>query len=339
MNDWLTDVDRLLREGRELVRVVVSRVQGSAPREAGATMLVTLENDAAQIVGSIGGGHLEWQAMDIARTILRDPHRAVNRLDRFALGATLGQCCGGVVELWFDRFDTADANLIADALDHREHDAVLVSKLHGEPRLRVLSSEAVVAAEYAHAAPTTQLVATASGSPLLVQPLTTRLRPLWLFGAGHVGKALVPMLAGLPFRVNWIDSREHVFSAALPVNVTAQQHDDPVDALDYAPYDALFLVLTHRHDLDYEICRAVLERCDPVWLGLIGSRSKARLFAQRLLRHGLTPEHIARLTCPIGVPGIASKLPAAIAVSVAAQLLEIDERLVRQQPVYTAAQR
>ncbi len=114
MIDWLAAIDQALRVSRGLVRVVVSRVQGSAPREVGATMLVMRDTDA--IVGSIGGGHLEWKAIEIAHAMLRDPQCAASRLDRFVLGATLGQCCGGAVELWFDRFDAGDAGFIGDAL-------------------------------------------------------------------------------------------------------------------------------------------------------------------------------------------------------------------------------
>src|SRR5579862_8859736 len=80
--------------------------------------------------------------------------------------------------------------------------------------------------------------------------------------------------------------------------------------------------MTHSHPLDYALCQEILRRGDFAWLGLIGSDSKAARFRSRLAREGMSAEAIARLVCPIGIGGIESKWPAAIAVGVAAQVMQ-----------------
>ena len=100
---------------------------------------------------------------------------------------------------------------------------------------------------------------------------------------------------------------------------------DPVAQVSALPPDAYCLVMTHSHELDQNLCEALLRRGDFAWLGLIGSATKQRRFMQRFKEKGLTQAQLARLTCPIGIPDIQSKQPGAIAVSVAAQLLQLRE--------------
>jgi xanthine dehydrogenase accessory factor len=146
---------------------------------------------------------------------------------------------------------------------------------------------------------------------------------LWIFGAGHVGQALVRLLAELAlFEIAWIDSRAQFLPGSLPAGVTPQACAEPAKLAAGAPGGTRFVVMTHDHALDYELCRRILARADLPWVGLIGSASKAARFRSRLLRDGLGRETLSRLICPIGVPGITSKLPGAIAVAIAAQLLQ-----------------
>ena len=159
------------------------------------------------------------------------------------------------------------------------------------------------------------------GACTLVETLSDTRQPLWLFGAGHVGRALANALAPLPFRVTWIDSRGEEFSDPLPQGVTKLVSAMPNLTVDDAPAGAMFVVMTHSHGLDQDICEAVLRRGDAAYLGLIGSATKAARFASRLRARGLSEETIANMTCPIGLPGIAAKAPAVIAASVAADLL------------------
>jgi xanthine/CO dehydrogenase XdhC/CoxF family maturation factor len=156
----------------------------------------------------------------------------------------------------------------------------------------------------------------------LLERLDDGLAPLWLYGAGHVGQALVRILAELPVSVTWVDSRTGQFPAQVEGSVQIVTSDDPAQSVAGAPAGTRFLVMTHSHALDYAICRAILGRGDFLWAGLIGSQSKAARFKSRWLRDGIAPEAIARLVCPIGIAGISSKWPAAIAVGVAAQILQ-----------------
>ena len=145
-----------------------------------------------------------------------------------------------------------------------------------------------------------------------------------LFGAGHVGSALVNTLAGVPdCRITWVDSRAGQFPPELPPDVEARLSDNPVAEVENLPEQAYCLVMTHDHQLDQDLCEALLRRNDFAFLGLIGSATKQRRFAQRLREKGISERQLERLTCPIGIPGIESKEPGAIAVSVAAQLLKI----------------
>jgi xanthine dehydrogenase accessory factor len=258
-----------------VVRVLVVALRGSAPREAGACLLT----DAGGLLGTIGGGRLEFQAVAAAEALLRDRQAPALRTLEFVLGPELGQCCGGRVELRLEKFTRADIPRLRDA-----------AQLERDARRR-------------------------------------RRAALWIYGAGHVGQALVRLLMDLElFQITWIDPRPELLPADLPDSVTALASASPADTLVQAPASCRFIVLTHDHALDYTLCRAILSRSDQgphaAWLGLIGSSSKAARFRSRLLRDGLDPSRLAGLHCPIGLGGT-SKLPAAIAIDIAAQLLQL----------------
>lgn len=144
-----------------------------------------------------------------------------------------------------------------------------------------------------------------------------------LFGAGHVGRALATILAELPCRLRWFDSRTDVFPPAVAANTVTAPFTNPFAAVEDGPPGAFYLVMTHSHDLDFELCEAALSRADTAYLGLIGSASKAASFRSRLRKKGFTDTELSRLTCPIGLPSIPGKTPMEIAVAVAAELLEI----------------
>ncbi len=326
MNDWLLALAIQLRHGRPAVRITVIGVRGSAPREAGTAMLVCAAPALReQLQGTIGGGHLEWKAIAVARQMLAAGNGPGAWTDRYTLGASLGQCCGGAVELGFERYDGADLEWVDEALNARAQGPVsLVTVWQGfspVPMRRLERKPALGQPPFA---------LTREGEALCItERLDDGAMPLYLFGAGHVGTALVQVLAAMPLQVTWIDNREAQFGvrlATLPDNVTPLLSDQPEDEVDYAPAGACFLVMTHSHDLDFAIGRAILARGDFHWAGLIGSESKAASFAGRWERQGCSREAISRITCPIGLPGIASKHPGAIAVSVAAQLQQVIEQ-------------
>jgi len=165
------------------------------------------------------------------------------------------------------------------------------------------------------------------GEGVIVERFRDARRAVWLFGAGHVGRALMLALAPLPFEVTWIDERAEVFPAAMPANVRPVPSADPAGEVARAPAGALIVVMTHSHARDLAVVHAALAAGRFGYVGLIGSDSKRARFIRRLREAGVAPARIADLVCPIGCPGIASKHPAAIAVGVAAQLLEQDEAL------------
>ncbi|MBX3638676.1 MAG: xanthine dehydrogenase accessory protein XdhC [Rubrivivax sp.] len=251
--------------GRAAVVVQVLAHRGSVPRETGTRMLVA----ADAVAGTVGGGHLELQAIADARSLLERAASGdvVAPLCRHvALGPTLGQCCGGALDLGF--------TLLAQD-DPQDWPAQ---------------------------------------APRFV---------LQLYGAGHVGRAIVRLLAGIPCRVSWIDERESEFPRGpLPPHIE-RLAVEPVQAeVAAAPPGAFFLVLTHSHDLDLAITREVLARSDFGWFGLIGSHSKRARFEHRLRERGVADERIARMVCPIGIEGITGKEPEVIAVAVVAQMLQ-----------------
>jgi len=250
------------------VLVTLATTRGSTPREPGAWLALF----ADRLLGSIGGGQLEFQALASARELLAaGPSHPLNRQTRRqALGPSLGQCCGGVVELRFDFLPDVAA-------------------------LRDLG---------------------------LAEPAAV---PVAIFGAGHVGRALVQALGPLPFALRWIDSRDDIFPAGLSAAV-ATEHSDPVQrAVSGLAPGSRVLVMTHSHAEDLELVAACLQRLrqrgDLAFIGLIGSASKWAGFRQRLRQRGLAEHEIDRVQCPVGLPGIVGKQPAVIAASIAAQLL------------------
>jgi xanthine dehydrogenase accessory factor len=317
---WIDAACAHLSRHPAVVRVTVIALRGSAPREAGATMLV----DALGTVGSIGGGQLEWQATLAARELLCVRDGAPVRIADLILGPDLGQCCGGRVELWLEKLTRDDlpwlrgaARSVVRARTHRDEPSHLVVTEFsgGVASHRLLRSTP--------GAVSLHLQRAASGDLTLHEPLSVPRPRLWVFGAGHVGQALVRLLSEVAlFDITWVDSRPELLPAGLEGCVTTLASAKPIQLVDAAPAGARYVVLTHDHALDYELCRSILGRGDSSWLGLIGSASKAARFRSRLLRDGIGRETLSTLTCPIGIPGIASKLPASIAISIAAQLLQ-----------------
>jgi xanthine dehydrogenase accessory factor len=172
---------------------------------------------------------------------------------------------------------------------------------------------------------------------VLLEPFAPSDFAIAIFGAGHVGRALVDVLAGLPARIRWIDSRAEQFPAAPPPNVEKIVADFPADEVKDLPPDSFALVMTHSHDLDLALCEALLRRGDCRYLGVIGSATKWRRFESRLIDKGFAPERVRAIRCPIGIEGISGKHPREIAIAVAAELLRVREAADAANAVETAA--
>lgn len=306
LRSWPTAIIRSLQTNDAVVRIVIASVQGSSPRDAGTTMLVECEH----VLGTIGGGQLEWSAIATARALLSQSSCSAE-VRKLTLGPQLSQCCGGVVELWFERYSAADIPFLNLAAATRGPTLLTSTLAKGTVERRLVR----------HSTPRTEL--TREDHVTIFRERLDEVEPhVWLYGAGHVGQALARVLAALPLQLTWIDSRPDLLLTDIAESITTLSADDPVSTLDRAPVGTRFLVMTHSHPLDYALCKAVLERNDHAWIGVIGSKSKSVRFRSRLLREGLSHNQVDRLICPIGVDGIESKLPAAIAISVAAQLLQ-----------------
>ncbi|NOH78709.1 xanthine dehydrogenase accessory protein XdhC [Vibrio sp. RE86] len=248
-DNWIHELAQLEKNGEPCVMVTVLEDRGSVPRDAGTKMLVTRD----RLIATIGGGHLEHVATKMAREMLIAGERSL-KVERFNLGAQLGQCCGGMATLSFEPIGTAQKHLV-------------------------------------------------------------------VFGAGHVAKALLHIVSTLPFRVTWIDERDDVFPEELPRNVSKLVTDDPVGEVRDLPPNSYYLVMTHNHQLDFDLARAIIDRDDSVYFGMIGSLTKRKKFDMRLAQRGYTDAQIDTMICPIGVSMVNGKHPAEIAVSVAGELI------------------
>lgn len=374
---WIADLRRSLAQHQTAILVSVARADGSTPRDAGAKMVVT----ASSTFQTIGGGHLEWRAIDIAREMLRlgaDKHDgpvppfAQQRLERLSLGPSLGQCCGGAVTLAFERIAEPDRAWL-DALAQRLADGLTsIRQVSFAPddgvgnsvgnnigrngndatRVTLRAEEApfgdVAGRDHSNAAvPTSAPMpphvpaaeTTSSRTSLLwdgtgfddnAATLTETLAPpalqVVVLGAGHVGCALVRILQTLPCRVIWADERDAPRLGQSIPDIDVTLFDTPDTVIDQAPSGACFVVMTHSHALDQQLCERILRRGDYRYFGLIGSDTKRVQFERRLAARGIAPEQLARMICPIGVPGIADKAPEVIAVAVAAELLQVGDR-------------
>ncbi len=293
MKCWPTILHSLEAHGTAAM-VTVAHVEGSTPREAGARMIVTPDG----YLGTIGGGTLEWKAMATAQKALGRPVGAA--VTRHALGPDLGQCCGGRVTLVTEVFDASSL-----------------------PQVRQWASrEGEGPFEIAGRIP----------GLALVEHFGDLRRTLFLFGAGHVGRALVLALAPLPFALRWSDPRPNAFPRYVPETVTLHAGPAPEAILADAPAHSLAFVMSHSHALDLAITDAALRNPAIAHVGLIGSASKRARFEKRLLEAGVDAARVKALICPIGMGGITSKEPAAIAAATAAQCLMLHEALLAAAP-------
>ncbi|MSU91146.1 xanthine dehydrogenase accessory protein XdhC [Rhodobacteraceae bacterium 2CG4] len=286
-----------------VARIVVVGHAGSTPRETGTAMLVWQDGQD----GTIGGGALEYDATAHARGLLSERAPFARSLLTQPLGPALGQCCGGSVTLLIERITETELAAIPDTGAF----ARPAASGRAEPPLSVTRA--------LRAARGGRPVAPALLDGWFVEPTTDSPVPVWIWGAGHVGRALVATLAGLPVRVTWVDDARARFPATVPDHADMLVAGDLPRAAAHAPADARHYVLTYSHALDLEICHAILSR-PFAQLGLIGSATKKARFLNRLRDLGHPPERLARLDCPIGDPAL-GKQPQAIAVGVVHALL------------------
>jgi xanthine dehydrogenase accessory factor len=330
MNEWIDELTDLAAAGEPAVLVTVAGIRGSAPREIGAKMIVT----ATETIGTIGGGQLEYQSTRVAVGMLNDEETT---LRSFPLGSSMGQCCGGVVEILFEPITNGMPAWLRDlgALHGQREPAMIATRIsRSSPAKMVVTEQAVFGTEEADSG-----LVTRARNILETQAVTTRdvqefYEPVVIsdlniavFGAGHVGTAVVNALSELDCNIRWIDSRPKMFRH-VPANVRAIDAPEPALEVAAMPADSFYLVMTHSHAMDFDICDRILRRLDSRYCGLIGSLSKRRRFEKRYRQQGMPQPLLDQLVCPIGVDGISGKKPAEIAVSAAAEILKIRECVV-----------
>jgi len=259
-HSWLQAATELEASSATYVIVTLLSAAGSTPRASGTKMVISDNN----IYATIGGGHLEFKAIEHARTLIARGE-SCQEVENFQLGASLGQCCGGQVLVLFEVFAS--------------------DKLH-----------------------------------------------LDVYGAGHVAHALMPILAQLPMQIRWIDSRAELFPEQIPANVQKVVDDEVVAQVKTAANNTATLILTHNHQLDFELCQAVLKRDQSLWLGVIGSDTKAKKFQYRLMQRGFSEQQIDSMICPVGLSEVNGKLPMEVAVSIAGQLVALYQSLEVGKP-------
>jgi len=292
MLEWTTQARAALREGPTAL-VTILATEGSAPRRAGAHMVVTGNG----LAGTIGGGALEHQAMAQARAILAlEPGSW--RVQDYPLGPMLGQCCGGRVRLLVEHLDAVPdgEGPFEIVLSDR------VTRIAPEPGL--------------HRGPLETRGPLPTAGAHFLEPVESETMPVLLFGAGHVGRAIAERAIGLPLDIGWHDSRPEM--GETPGVAVADEGALVVRAAE-APEGSVVLILTHDHGLDYRLTAAALGG-RAAFVGLIGSRTKRARFVSRLTKEGVDA---SRLTCPIGLAEIEGREPETIAISVLAQLLTL----------------
>jgi xanthine dehydrogenase accessory factor len=316
---WARIRETIERHGKAGLLSVVGAA-GSVPRETGAR--IVLQPDGG-FYGTIGGGRLEYEAIAAARAALAAGRGAAIFRD-WPLGPNLGQCCGGAVKTLSETFDATDL-LSVQQLEQAEKAGAFVahSRLDGDGR---------IARRVAEAGAQPEEVPRAFDAESFQEHFGEVTTPVLLFGAGHVGRAVVLALAPLPFSVRWIDSRPDQFPQYMPQNVVTVRTDAVDHELAEAPRDAMIVVMTHSHPLDFDITLAALRRRSFDFVGLIGSETKRARFASFARQMRLPEGDLERLVCPIGITEIKGKEPAVIAAALAAQLLIVSEQVSTRQP-------
>ncbi|PCI48427.1 MAG: xanthine dehydrogenase accessory protein XdhC [Alphaproteobacteria bacterium] len=303
MKNWAAEAKAIIRRHGTVILVTLGRSKGSTPRGPGTKMLVGRDETS----GTIGGGNLEYLVTEQARKML-DSAGVNLRYQHFALGPLLGQCCGGATNVLFEKLNPEHLPLLDQVIEVVENKRPygLISVTKGNE----------VKKHFVTAAP-------GDNDDEISEWHRNDALPLYMFGAGHVGKAMALVLGRLNFEVTWIDDRKNQFPEIVADNVTKILSGDPVSHVSLAPAGSIFLIFTYSHNLDYNITDAVLKRDDFLYCGLIGSQTKRTRFKKYFLKSGGPADQLKKLTCPVGLCAITGKSPDIIAIAVAAELLSL----------------
>ena len=320
--------------GSNFILVTIIGATGSTPRETGAAMLVT--NDAT--VGTIGGGALEYDAIEKARNFINEEGEWLRAQKDYPLGPGLGQCCGGHVQVFFEKFSAEKYGALISGFKNG-YWLVRPSKSGAAPIFLDENKEAVF--EKPSLTPSLmgaidgfiendksveKIICKETKIEWLISSLRQKTLCLYLYGAGHVGREIVRIMSAMPAKIVWIDTALERFPGSIATNAHRLVVPEPSKVIETAPPDACHLIMTYSHALDLDIVHNILRRGRFNYLGLIGSKTKRTKFEKRLLELGIMPDDIQKMQCPIGLGTIAGKNPSLVALSVVAQLMSLDEK-------------
>ena len=308
-----------IEDGNNVVLCTILASSGSSPRGAGARMAVFADGST---MGTVGGGRVELLAAEEAREVLKT---GKTRVRAFCLApdqvSSIGMICGGNVTIYYQLLTADDIPVL-----HRMEDALCTSEnswMYLRIRAGIVEDFRIVSAAEAVVEPElfTSRAVYQKGEPLVYTEPLVRAGRVYLFGGGHVGQALVPVLENIDFRVTVLDNRE-----ALANKETFPQADEVIftdfsniyDKVTLTPDDYV-VIMTPGHQADYEVLEQVL-RCKTRYVGCIGSRHKIARTQQLLRDAGISEEMIHSVHSPIGL-AIGAETPAEIAISIAAEMI------------------
>jgi len=285
--------------------------------------------------GTIGGGALEYEAIAHARNLLKSASIKpwYREVQTRPLGPSLGQCCGGSVRLLFERYDDISASPFSSEEGYIVRPLISGIAPYTARNRKALPSDLplsvtrALTAKLSGQAPSQSMLIEAGNTERAwwIEPNSQNHQTLVLYGAGHVGRAVVKAFVDLPFDIIWVDTSADRFPDIIPANAIRLVAIKPAEAVAHTPLDAIHIVMTYSHPIDLDICHAVLKRGAFSFLGLIGSKTKRARFIKRLRDLGVDQASLSRLTCPIGIEGLKGKEPATIALSVAAQMVQLSQ--------------
>lgn len=319
MPDWFDLLQNAIKSDHKAVLVTVVNVAGSAPREAGASLVVT----NTKTTGTIGGGNLELRCIAQARELLAA--KPVRNCKQIALGPSLGQCCGGRVEILFDVVTPDTDWFIELTASHNTNDNLWLCRsvnsadavVATESKLKQrLPADTVDSKDGLHAS----FLVTHGDYRWCYQSLRVNRPQVMVYGAGHVGQAVVTQLSLLDCLVTLLDSREEWLYLQPDLKISRVLTDTPDEDAVNTPDEVAHVIMTHSHSVDFDICHALLKKGKFSWLGLIGSETKRQTFINRLQPRGVSELEISRLRCPIGCLQVESSRPELISLNLAAEL-------------------
>jgi xanthine dehydrogenase accessory factor len=269
------------------------------------------------IHGTIGGGNLEFQAIKSARRLSETGQTDIKS---YPLGPQLGQCCGGFVKIVTEYYDEKD---VANLKDKNLNVRSISGKTEAPQNVKELVKK--------YSTGEISLDHTLSDG-WLIEKVITEKASIWIWGAGHVGSAILSLLAPMPnLDVFWLDTDASRFPNLEFSNVHKIVYDTPDKFVKRAQSNAEHLILTYSHKIDLEICNEILKH-DFKWAGLIGSKTKFTRFKKKLLSIGHSEEQIDQIECPIGYKKY-GKHPQQIALGVVVDWLERNHELEKGQVI------